>query len=120
MIVASLGAGIVMGLTPVQADALAFIAMRIRVRGVSPSFAEVANELGLKSRSSIHRIVQALIARGHLRQLPGRSRSVALVDDRLPKPIEAGLSFLAERSGRSRQQLVVQAVTEFLDRQVRA
>ena len=109
-----------MGLTPVQADALAFITARIRNRGVAPSFAEVATALGLKSRSGVHRIVQALIARGHLRQLPGRARSVALVDDRLPKPIEAGLSFLAERTGRSRQQLVAQAVTEFLDRQVRA
>ncbi|MGO4735954.1 MarR family transcriptional regulator [Bosea sp. 2KB_26] len=108
-----------MGLTRIQVDVLAFITARIRDRGVSPSFAEIAEELDMRSRSGAHRVVHALIERGHLRQLPGRSRSLALAEG-LPRPIEAGLSFLAHRTGRSREQLVAQAVTEFLDRQVQA
>lgn len=65
-------------LTPVQQKTLDFI-RRYRQRcGCSPSFAEIAAGIGIRSRGVVHRYVQALIAAGHLRQRPGRKRGLEL------------------------------------------
>lgn len=43
-----------------------FIATFITERGYSPSFAEMANHMNLKSKSGIHRMVQDLVSPRYL------------------------------------------------------
>jgi repressor LexA len=46
--------------------------------GVSPSFEEIRVALQLKSKSGVHRIVNALVETGELIHRPNRARSLAL------------------------------------------
>lgn len=108
-----------MGLTPRQADCLAYIRSRLEESDVAPSLDEIAAYLGCV-KSSVHRMVDALVERGHLKRLPNRSRGLALAPDAISSRLEIGLAFLAQVTGRSRDQLVAQAIEEFLSRQVRS
>lgn len=74
-------------LTRKQYDLLAYIADRLGNGGVSPSFQEMADALGLKSKSNIHRLVQSLAERGFIRRLPDRARSIEII--RLPDTIQS-------------------------------
>ncbi len=60
--------------------------------GVAPSYAEIAQALGLRSRSGIHRIVATLIARGHITKRKNAARSLTLVEAGgapIPAPLQA-------------------------------
>ncbi|HSR56482.1 MAG TPA: transcriptional repressor LexA, partial [Alphaproteobacteria bacterium] len=50
--------------------------------GVSPSFDEMKDALGLKSKSGIHRLITGLEERGFVRRLPHRARALEIL--RLP------------------------------------
>lgn len=67
------------GLTPEQARCLEVIQAFLD-RGVSPSYDEVRAVLGLQSKAGVNRLVVALEERGFLVRLPGRARSLRLVD----------------------------------------
>ena len=68
------------GLTPIQADALQYVRARISHDNVAPSYDEIRDHRGLKSKSGVWRLMNALIERGHIRQIYGRKRSLSLVD----------------------------------------
>lgn len=68
-----------MGLTEVQAKALTFIRRRVAAGGVAPTYAEIAEALGIKSKSGAHRVVDELEERGHVRRLPRRRRALEVV-----------------------------------------
>jgi len=68
------------GLTPGQHRALAAIRDFIAQHGHSPTFVELREQLDLKSSSSVGRYVDVLIERGYLRRLPGRARSLAIIE----------------------------------------
>lgn len=108
-----------MGLTRRQADCLAYIRSRLEDDPVAPSLDEVAAHLGIV-KSSVHRMVTALVERGHLVRLPNRNRGLALAPDAISSRQEAGLAIIAQVTGKSRDQLVAQAIDEFLTRQVRS
>ncbi|MGB3931332.1 MAG: hypothetical protein WBL20_20505, partial [Sphingobium sp.] len=55
-----------------------FVRARIDATGVSPSYVEMGDALGLRSRSAVFKIVKALIRDGHLRSNRGRSRGLSL------------------------------------------
>ncbi len=69
-------------LTRKQRDLLILIHERMNEGGVAPSFEEMKEQLGLKSKSGIHRLIGALVERGYLERLPHRAR--ALQVRRLP------------------------------------
>ena len=69
-------------LTRKQHELLLFIHERIRETGVSPSFDEMKEALGLKSKSGIHRLITALEERGFIKRLAHRARALEIV--RLP------------------------------------
>jgi len=48
--------------------------------GYSPSYDEILKAMGLKSKSSISRLTNQLVDKGYVKKLPGRSRSIALID----------------------------------------
>jgi repressor LexA len=67
------------GLTKKQKQALGFIADYMsRHDGIAPSYQEIAEALGLKSKSGVHRIVQGLTDKGHIRSRSYRARSITL------------------------------------------
>ncbi|MSP43031.1 MAG: transcriptional repressor LexA [Alphaproteobacteria bacterium] len=70
-------------LTSKQYELLIFINERIREGGVSPSFDEMKDALDLKSKSGIHRLINALEERGFIRRLPNRARALEVL--RLPE-----------------------------------
>lgn len=75
-------------LTRKQYELLLFINDRLGEGGVSPSFDEMKDALGLKSKSGIHRLITGLEERGFIRRLPHRARALEVL--RLPEGAEAG------------------------------
>ena len=68
------------GLTPKQRVLLDFIARyQHERRGVSPSFDEMAQAIGLASKSGVHRLVEGLVERGALERLPNQARALRIV-----------------------------------------
>ncbi|MDK2762077.1 MAG: transcriptional repressor LexA [Sphingopyxis sp.] len=66
-------------LTAKQHELLHFIQQRLDTSGISPSFEEMKEALGLKSKSGIHRLISALEERGFLRRLPNRARALEIL-----------------------------------------
>lgn len=78
-------------LTPKQHDLLMFIHERLESSGVSPSFDEMKDALGLRSKSGIHRLITALEERGFIRRLAHRARALEVIklpESYSPKPSE--------------------------------
>ena len=73
-------------LTRKQLELLDFIRIRMDADGVPPSFDEMKDALGLKSKSGIHRLITALEERGFIRRLPHRARALEIV--KLPEAME--------------------------------
>lgn len=67
-------------MTEKQRECLAFIAKYVGEHGKSPSMDDIMEALGLKSKSGIARLVDALEERGHIRRLRYRARSIQLID----------------------------------------
>jgi len=63
-------------LTKKQRDLLLFINTYIQDTGLSPSFEEMKQGLDLKSKSGIHRLINALVERGFLERLPNKARAL--------------------------------------------
>ncbi|BBF70113.1 MULTISPECIES: transcriptional repressor LexA [Sphingomonas] len=66
-------------LTPKQQELLSFIQTRLDEGGVSPSFEEMKDALDLRSKSGIHRLINALEERGFIRRLPNRARALEVL-----------------------------------------
>jgi repressor LexA len=79
-------------LTRKQHELLLFIHRHLGEHGVSPSFDEMKDALGLKSKSGIHRLITALVERGFIHRLPHRARAVEVLrrpPDRGPAGVPA-------------------------------
>jgi repressor LexA len=63
-------------LTRKQQELLSFIDDRLRADGVSPSFEEMKDALQLRSKSGVHRLINALEERRFIRRLPNRARAL--------------------------------------------
>lgn len=73
-------------LTRKQYELLVYIDQQLRKTGISPSFDEMKDALGLKSKSGIHRLITGLEERGFIRRLPHRARAIEIL--RLPDNME--------------------------------
>lgn len=73
-------------LTKKQHTLLMLINDRLKEDGVAPSFEEMKIALELKSKSGIHRLINALEERGFIRRLPNRARALEVI--RLPEDEE--------------------------------
>jgi len=67
-------------MTPQWEKVLRFIRAYLRIHGVSPSYAVMAQSLGLKSRANMHRIVTRLEEEGHLEKKPRKFYAIKVVD----------------------------------------
>ena len=75
-------------LTKKQHELLLFIDGRLRATGISPSFDEMKEALGLRSKSGIHRLISALEERGFIRRLAHRARALEVL--KMPDGATAG------------------------------
>ena len=66
-------------LTRKQHDLLLYINKSLKNEGISPSFDEMKDALGLRSKSGIHRLITALEERGFIRRLPHRARALEVL-----------------------------------------
>lgn len=66
-------------LTRKQHELLQFISRHLSQFGVSPSFDEMKEALGLRSKSGIHRLITGLEERGFIRRLPHRARALEVI-----------------------------------------
>ena len=82
-------------LTKKQRDLLIYINDYIQKTGLSPSFEEMKTGLDLKSKSGIHRLINALVERGFLERLPNKAR--ALEVKKLPENVVSLQSQQASR-----------------------
>ncbi len=76
-------------LTRKQYELLVFIDKSLRDTGISPSYDEMKDALGLRSKSGIHRLITGLEERGFIRRLPHRARALEVL--RLPENMDAPL-----------------------------
>ena len=67
-------------LTAKQRDLLNFLKRYQDEFDHAPSFDEMKDAIGLKSKSGIHRLVSALEERGHIRRLANRARAIEIVE----------------------------------------
>lgn len=70
-------------LTQKQYKLLMFINKAIKETGYSPSFEEMKEAVGLKSKSGIHALIEALSEREFIRKLPHKARALEVI--KLPK-----------------------------------
>ncbi len=82
-------------LTKKQYELLLFINKRLNEQGVSPSFDEMKEALGLRSKSGIHRLITGLEERGFIRRLPHRARALEI--SRLPENVAPAEAAPAQR-----------------------
>ncbi|MBE0531188.1 MAG: transcriptional repressor LexA [Rhodospirillales bacterium] len=75
-------------LTRKQYELLIYINDHLKTKGVSPSFEEMKEALGLRSKSGIHRLITGLEERGFIRHLAHRARALEVL--KLPENAEAG------------------------------
>ena len=87
-------------LTRKQRELLMFLEEKISQSGVTPSFEEMKDKVGLKSKSGIHRLISALEDRGFIKKLPFKARAIEIL--KLP----------------NRKQRSLDEKTEIIDNQV--
>lgn len=73
-------------LTSKQRDLLIYIHEHMKGSDIAPSFEEMKEALGLKSKSGIHRLVSALEERGYIERLQHRARALRILQ--LPENYE--------------------------------
>ncbi len=66
-------------LTKQQLKLFMIIDENLKKYGVCPSFEEMKNEIGLKSKSGIHRLIKSLEERGYIKQIHNKARALEIL-----------------------------------------
>lgn len=97
------------GLTSQQKRLLDFLRGRIASSGICPSYEEMAEHLGLASKSGINRLIVALERRKMLRRVPGSYRSIEVLG--ASDPIDAAREALARIGARPTMDNIARVAT---------
>lgn len=93
-------------LTVAQRECLSFIIAHDASHGCIPTYQEIGEGIGLKSKSGIHRLITALEERGFIRRLPAHARSIEILFDENGAPrSEATVRLLAIENAALRAQV---------------
>jgi len=84
-------------LTKKQHELLMLINERLEQTGISPSYDEMKDALGLKSKSGIHRLITGLEERGFIRRLPHRARALEVL--KMPGDVAAATPASGDMAG---------------------
>lgn len=110
------------GLTPKQAELLAYLDEFTAREGHSPSFDQMTTQLGLSSKSGVSRLIDALEERGCIIRLPNRARAISVVggkasaldEQAFPPAVERALGRMCSETGAPRSTVIRLAVAAFL------
>lgn len=69
-------------LTPKQYKLLKFIEKTIFEQEVAPSFEEMKDFMGLKSKSGVHRLIAELETKGYIKRYPNQARTLEVIPQR--------------------------------------
>lgn len=69
------------GVTAKQRELLDFVLWFNAEHRASPSYAEIASAIGLKSKSGVYRMVAELQQRGHIRRRPNHANSLEVISE---------------------------------------
>lgn len=75
-------------MTEKQKQVLLFISEYIENNGFTPSYQEMCDELGIKSKSHIHNIVKNLEQQGYIQSIRGKTRSISIVSQNKDRKIK--------------------------------
>lgn len=106
--------------TRCERKALAFIRQHIAEHQEAPSYQEIANGVGVKSKGRVSEVVTALVAKGALTRGAGRAhRSIALVHSNaftvdLPTDLAVVVRNLAARAGVAPEAVLIEALRDGL------
>ncbi len=92
-------------LTPKQYKLLMFIDNSIKEHGCCPSFEEMKQAVGIKSKSGIHSLIEELIERDFIKKLPHKARALEVLKIPRFKPRE-----IIEEEKKAKQALLGAAV----------
>lgn len=93
-------------LTHKQAELLAFIESYQQANGgVSPSYEEMSDAIGISAKSGICRLVKGLADRGKIETIPNHARAIKIVRDDFLRDVSTAalIAELARRSGENRR-----------------
>lgn len=108
-------------MTPRESELVSYIRSYIAMNdGVSPTFREMAEAIGVKSPSGVARMVGQLVRDGRLKRRAHAFRGIELVDDRHRPSIDDKLNQAilryAQAKRMTRDAVIAVALTEFLNR----
>jgi repressor LexA len=110
-----------MGLTPRAVEVLAFLRRYIAEHSSPPSLNEIAQHLKMGSKSSVHRLLKQIEARGYIVWMPNKARSIALLEprdallDALPPKLRARLVAHCKEHGDTPAAVIIDAVSFHVD-----
>jgi repressor LexA len=91
-------------LTSRQSQILSLIISSIEKNGICPSFEEMKNQIGVKSKSGIHAILSALEERKYIRKLPNKARAVEVL--KLPNGKQYNQTFTGQNTLQNQQESI--------------
>ena len=105
------------GLSPATRDCFAAIEAYIVKWGCSPSYDDIKNAMGIRSKGFVHRLVNDLAARGWITHTPRKKRSIVIVPRaalplQLPSGLEARLKHYCALRGLAPSAVIADAVAE--------
>ena len=68
-------------LTKKQSKLLQYLKQKMKKDNVSPSFEEMKNAMGLKSKSGIQRLINGLVERGFIEKKINKKRAINILDN---------------------------------------
>jgi SOS-response transcriptional repressor LexA len=108
------------GLTRRQRDTLNFIKDFIAKNDYAPTFDEIGEAVGIPSKSTIAWLLDQLAERGHIIQLAGQSRSIAIVEkgsalEALSRKARTDLLAYCRRTDQKPDDVINDAVLLYVD-----
>jgi repressor LexA len=74
-------------MTKLQRKLYDFVKEFLDQHGFSPSYSEINDHLGIKSKGGVHRLVTALSDRGFIEYRYGRARSITITNRPIAPPV---------------------------------
>ena len=71
-----------LSVTEKQYALLQYIKDYMHLRPIAPSYEEMMDHLGMKSKSGIHQLLSALEERGHIKRMPNRARAIKILEEK--------------------------------------
>jgi repressor LexA len=101
--------GVIM-LTHKQREVLSFITTYHDTHKITPSFDEIKDAINLKSKSGVHRLIDALVVRGYIIKLARKARAIEIIKPLDPLPFHTPSTCSVPLFGKIAAGLPIEAI----------